>query len=124
MRQAAITAEPKTARRVSDDDLRILACQTVFGRIAGCGSILKAHHAEPRTEPEGSLTVFVHGPDSAQGIWQDVFTDAAHEAPILEAPRPVDPQLPGAILIDGAHVVCTGTGGVAIVGEGAVLEAE
>src|SRR5262249_4813928 len=118
------TAEPEAARRVADDDLRVIARQAVFGRVAGCGAILIAHHAVLRAEPEGPLTVFIHGPDIAQGIWQNLFTDAAHEAPVRKAPRPVDPQLPGAILIDGGHVVCTGTSGVAIVGEGAVLEAE
>src|SRR5215471_4207819 len=81
--------------------------------------MLIAHHAVLCAEPEGPLTVFEHGPDEAQGTWQDVFTDAAKEAPI-EAPGSIDPQLPGAILIDGGHGVC---GGDAIVGEGAVLEA-
>src|SRR5262249_28612182 len=104
MRQAAVTSQPEAARRVSDDDLRILAGQAVIRRVAGCCVILIAHHAVLRAEPEGPLTVLVHGPDEVQAIWQSVFSDAANEAPVLEAPRRVDPQLPGAVLIQGGHL--------------------
>src|SRR5262245_42832929 len=123
MCKTTVTADPETARRIFDDDLRIITCESVFRRVPPCCAVLIMHNACLGAEPVGALAVLIHGMDKPSFL-HDVFTDAANDSPVFDAIYPVHPQLSSAILIDGTDGTYIPRGIAGIAGEGAVFEAE